>query len=72
MKRRNPIDFDDGVKSLGKLWPSVCKKNLVDMIQTAVFAQSLSNFTFKLLMMRGGIVLILGHRSKVKINFNPL
>ena len=31
------------------------------MIQTTVIAQSLSDFTCKLWMMRGGTVLILGH-----------
>ena len=34
---------------------------LVDMIATTVFDQSLSNFTCKLWMMRGGTLLILGH-----------
>ena len=33
-------------------------------IQTTVFARSLSNFTCKLWMMRGGTLLILGHRVK--------
>ena len=35
--------------------------DLVDMIQTTVIAQSLSDFTCKLWMMRGGTLLILGH-----------
>ena len=48
------------------------KKDLVDTIQTTVFAQSLSNFTCKLWIMRGGILLILGHGSKVKVNFGTL
>ena len=34
------------------------------MIQTTVFAQSLLNFTYKLFMMRGGTLLILGHGFK--------
>ena len=33
----------------------------VDTIATTVFDQSLSNFTCKLWMMRGGTLLILGH-----------
>ena len=37
---------------------------LVDTIATIVFAQSLSNFTCKLSMMRGGTLLILGHGVK--------
>ena len=37
---------------------------LVDMIVTTVFAQSLSNFPCKLWMMRGGTLLIWGHRVK--------
>ena len=37
---------------------------LVDTIATTVFAQSLSNFTCKLWMMRGGTLLILGHGVK--------
>ena len=37
---------------------------LVDKIATTVFAQSLSNFTCKLWMMRGGTLLILGHGVK--------
>ena len=37
---------------------------LVDMIATTVFAQSLSNFTCKLWMMREGSRLILGHGVK--------
>ena len=42
---------------------------LVNMIATTVFAQSLSNFTCTLFMMRGGILLILVTGSKVKVNF---
>ena len=38
---------------------------LVDTIATTVFDQSLSNFTCKLSMMRGGTLLILGHEVKV-------
>ena len=37
---------------------------LVDMILTTVFAQSLSNFTCKLFMMKGGSLWILGHGVK--------
>ena len=37
---------------------------LVDTIATTVFAQSLSNFTCKLWMMRGGTLLILGYGVK--------
>ena len=37
---------------------------LVGTIATTVFAQSLSNFTCKLWMMRGGTLLILGHGVK--------
>ena len=37
---------------------------LVDTIATTVFDQSLSNFTCKLWMMRGGTLLILGHGIK--------
>ena len=37
---------------------------LVDTIATTVFTQSLSNFTCKLWMMRGGTLLILGHGVK--------
>ena len=38
---------------------------LVDMIQTTVFAKSLSNFTCKLWMMRGGTLLIMGHEVTI-------
>ena len=37
---------------------------LVDTIATTVFDQSLSNFTCKLWMMRGGTLLIFGHGIK--------
>ena len=37
---------------------------LVSTTQTTVFAWSLSNFTCKLFMMRGGTLLILGQRSR--------
>ena len=37
---------------------------LVDTIATTVFDQSLSNFTCKFLMMRGGTLFILGHGIK--------
>ena len=45
---------------------------LVDTLATSVFAQSLSKFTCKFWMMRGGTLLILGHGSKVKVNFGAL
>ena len=38
---------------------------LVDTLATTVFAQSLSNFTCKLWMMRGGTLLILGHGNPI-------
>ena len=37
---------------------------LVDTIATTAFAQSLSNFTCRLWMMKGGTLLILDHRVK--------
>ena len=37
---------------------------LVDTIENTVFAQSISNFTCKLWMMRGRTLLILGHMVK--------
>ena len=37
---------------------------LVDTIATTVFAQSLSNFTCEVWIMRGGTLLILGHGVK--------
>ena len=37
---------------------------LVDMIASKVFVKSISNFTWNLRMMRGGTLLILGHRVK--------
>ena len=43
---------------------ALCIYDLVVMIQTIVYAQSLSNFTCKLWMMRGGNLLIWGHRVK--------
>ena len=43
--------------------PSVAL-HLVDKIATKVFVQSLSNFTCKLWIMRGGTLLILGHGVK--------
>ena len=45
---------------------------LVDTIATTVFDQSLSNFTCKLWMMRGGTLLILGHGIKGQSNFGTL
>ena len=58
------------VKGQGQL----CRKPLMGTIQAEDFAQSLSNFTSKLLMMRVGTLSILGQGSKVKVNFagNPL
>ena len=38
-------------------------QDLVNMIQTTVIAQSLSDFTCNLWMVRGGTLLILGHGS---------
>ena len=63
------------VKGQGQLWHSMYRTLwarfcvsvtlfLVDTIATTVFAQSLSNFTCKLWMMRGGTLLILGHGVK--------
>ena len=60
---RNPIDFRSrGQRSRSTL--ALWVKDIVDTIQTTIFAQSLSNFTCKLWMMRGGILLILGHGVK--------
>ena len=57
-ERRNPIDFGSrGQRSRSTL--ALCVQDLVGRIQTIVFAQSLSNFTCKLWMMRGGDLLIL-------------
>ena len=46
----------------------------VDTMATTVlcFALSLSNLTCKLWVMRGGILLMFGHGSKVKVNFGTL
>ena len=59
------------VKGQGQLWNSMYKtlwalyvKDLVGTIATIVIAQSLSIFTCKLWMTRGGTLLILGHRVK--------
>ena len=57
-ERRNPID--SGSRSTLAL--DVI--DLVGTIATTVFAQSLSNFTCKLWMMRGGTLLIMGHGVK--------
>ena len=43
---------------------SLCLSNLVGTIQATVFAQSLSNFSCKLFMMRRGILLTLGQSSR--------
>ena len=62
-ERRNPIDFrSPGQRSRSNL--ALCLSNLVGTIQATVFAQSLSNFSGKLFMMRGATLLILGHRVK--------
>ena len=50
-------------------WMSECVRPsvalyLVDTIAIKVFVQSLSNFTYKLWMMRGETLLILGHGVK--------
>ena len=62
------------VKGQGQLWHSVYKtlSRLVDTIQTTVLAESLSNFTCKLWMIRRGTPLILGHGVKGKVNFGTL
>ena len=58
-----PIDFESrGQRSRSNL--ALCVKDLVGRVQTTVFAQSLSNFTYKLWMMRGGTLLILGQGFK--------
>ena len=62
-ERRNPIDLG----SQGQRWRStlaLCVSDIVHTIQTTVFAQSLSNFTCKLSVMRGGTLLIMGHGIK--------
>ena len=62
-ERRNPIDFgSQGQRSRSTV--ALCVYDLVGTIATTVFAQSLSNFTCKLWMMRGGTLLILGHGVK--------
>ena len=62
-ERRNPIDFgSQGQRSRSTL--ALCVWDRVNTIQTTVFVQSLSNFTCKLLMMRGGTLLIWGHGVK--------
>ena len=43
---------------------TLCVQDVVGTIQTTVFARSLSNFTCKLFMMRGGTLLIWGHKVK--------
>ena len=42
------------------------------MIQTTLFARSLSNFACKLFMMRGGTILIVGHGVKGQDQLWPL
>ena len=62
-ERRNPIDLG----SQGQRWRStlaLCVSDIVHTIQTTVFAQSFSNFSCKLWMMRGGTLLIFGHGVK--------
>ena len=64
-ERRNPIGFGlRGQRSRSTF--ELYVKDLAGTIATTVFAQSLSNFTCKLWMMRGGTLLILGHRVKGK------
>ena len=58
-ERRNPLDLG----SQGQSWRStlaLCVSDIVHTIQTTVFAQSFSNFSCKLWMMRGGTLLIFG------------
>ena len=65
-EKRNPIDF----RSWGQRFRStlvLCVWNLVDTIQTAVLVLSLSNFTCMLLKTKRGILLILGHRSRLAL-----
>ena len=60
---RKPIHFGSrGQRSRSTL--ALCVPDLVDMMATTVFAQSLSNFTVQLWMMRGGALLIVGHGVK--------
>ena len=62
-ERMNPIDFGPrGQRSRSTL--ALCVQDFVDTIQTTFFAQSLSNFTCKLWMIRGGTILIWGHGVK--------
>ena len=62
-ERKNPIDFgSQGQRS--RLTLALGVYDLVYTIQTTVFAQSLSNFTCKLWIMRGGTLLILDHMFK--------
>ena len=61
--------------SQGQRWRStlaLCVSDIVHTIQTTVFAQSFSNFSCKLWMMRGGTLLILVTGSKVKVNFGTM
>ena len=73
-ERKNPIDLG----SQGQRWSStlaLCVSDIVHTIQTTVFAQSFSNFSCKLWMMRGGTLLIFSHGvtgSKVKVNFGTM
>ena len=57
--RRNPTDFGSQVQRSRTNWHFVNKTLWAGY--TLVFAQSLSNFTCKLFLMRGGTLLILGH-----------
>ena len=55
-----PIDFGlRGQRSRSVL--ALFVEDLVGTIQTTVFVQTLSNFTCRLWMMRGGTLLIFGH-----------
>ena len=58
-----PIDFRSPGQRLR--WNlALCLSNIVRTIEATFFAHSLSNFSCKLFMMRGGALLILGHWVK--------
>ena len=62
-ERRGPIDFGSRDQR-SKSTLALCVLDLVDTIPTTDLAQSLSDFTCKLWMMRGGTISILGHGVK--------
>ena len=62
-ERRNPIDLGSRDQSLRPTL-ALYVLDLVDTIQTTVFAESLSNFIFTLWMIGGGTLLILGQGVK--------